>query len=89
VAWGDESFGTLDQSDWQAEFAAELSLAAGHLAVVAFVIVAAQMENPMQDKDFNFYAGVVPESTRILGGDFGGDGDVAGQFLIGIRRGWK
>jgi len=69
------------------EFAAELLLAPCHLAVVALMVVAAQMENSVQDKNFNFYAGVVPESTRILGGDFGGDGDVTGKAFIGIGRG--
>jgi hypothetical protein len=45
--------GALDEALREAEAGAEQTLTAGHLALVGLVVIAGQMQQAMQDEDFN------------------------------------
>jgi hypothetical protein len=49
---------------WEAQPGAELALAAGHLAVVYFVVVAGEVEQAVENEDLDFRR----ERMALLGG---------------------
>jgi hypothetical protein len=61
----------------------------GHLALVAFVIVAAQMQDSVQRENFDFFGGRVPKGARIVGGDFRRDSNIAREVRLQARQGGK
>jgi len=71
------------------EFRAQLFFAASHLSIVALVIVAAQMQDAVENQDLDFFAGGVSERSRIVGGNFRRDGDVARVARLQSGQGWK
>jgi len=60
------------------EFRAQLLFAASHLSIVALMIVAPQMQDAVQHKDFNFLGWRMSEGARIFCCDLGRDGDFTG-----------
>ena len=74
---------------WQAESRAQLFFASGHLSIVALVIVAAQMQDAVQNENFDLLRGRVPEQACILRCDLDGNGNIAGELLLRSGPGWK
>jgi len=60
-----------------------------HGAVVALVIVAAQVQDTVQGENLYFLGGGVSEFLRVLRGDLSGDGDVAGVARFDGGQGRK
>ena len=70
-------FGALDQSLGKSESAAQAKLLARHPAVIAFVIVAGEVEQAMQDESLDLHGRAVSERSAVLPRDVGGYGDIA------------
>jgi hypothetical protein len=71
----------LDEALGKTEAGAELTLAAGHFAIVGFVVLSGQMEKSVEDEDLQ----LAGEGVALVGGLAAGrvhaDGQVAGQFF--------
>jgi hypothetical protein len=61
----------------QFEFGAEHALAAGHFAIVDFVIVASEMEQAMEDKHLDFRGERMALFRSLTQGSGHADGEVA------------
>jgi hypothetical protein len=64
------------------ELVAEFLLAAGHFAVVGFVVVSGEVEQAVEDKDFQLAGEGVALSGGLAEGGFYADGEVAGVFFF-------
>ena len=53
--------GSLNQSDWKTQFAAQSFFPPRHLSVVVFVIVTAQVQDAVQNQNLDFFGSGVPE----------------------------
>jgi hypothetical protein len=51
--------------------AAELLLAASHLAIITFVIESIEVENSVKHKDLYFQSGSMPEGAGVTRRNFG------------------
>ena len=80
--------GPLNQADRKAQFAAQGMFFGRHLTMVAFMVVAAEVEKPVQNQNFYFSSEGMSKRSGITGCDLGGDGDVSGQ-IRNMLRGWK
>ena len=70
------------------ELAAESGFSGGHFSFVGFVVFASEMEEAVEDEDFDFVLRRVGEGFGLAGGGFDGDGEVARVFLCeGCGRG--
>ena len=59
----------MDQSRGQPKFLTHALFNLRHLSMVRFVIVARQVQNPMQSEDFDFLGGGMPETAGVCGGN--------------------
>ena len=50
------------------------------------MIVPRKMQYAMQDQNLDLLGGGVPQLPSVLGGNFGGDGDISGQSLEQARH---
>jgi hypothetical protein len=86
------SCGALDQPFDQAAAAAEAALEASHAAVIALVIIAEQMEQPVERKDAKLSRKGMAGFPRLTPGHAGGNHDVAevSPLVSGKRQdvGW-
>ena len=53
------------------------------------MIVAAQMEEAVQDQDLDFFGGRMLKGAGILYSDLGGNGNVSGKVFLNLRIGGK
>ena len=76
--------GAFDEALGEAEACAELLFAAGHFAVVGFVVVAGEMEETMEDEDLQFTGEGVALIGGLAAGGFHADGQIAGHFFLAL-----
>ena len=69
------------------ELATEGGFAGGHFAVVSFVVFAGEVEEAVEDEDFDFVGERVAVGGGLAGGGFERDGEVAGVFVGELR--WR
>jgi hypothetical protein len=72
--------GAFDEGGGEAELAAEGGFAGGHFAVVGFVVFAGEVEEAVEDENFDFVGQGVAVGGGLAGGGFERDGEVAGVF---------
>ena len=72
----------------EAEPGAELAFAAGHLAVIAFVVVTGEMEQAMENQDLDLGGEGMALLDCLLERGGHGDGQVAGERFGGRSRYW-
>jgi len=64
------------------ELGAEAALAARHLAGVGCVVVAGEVQQAVQDEDFELCAKEVAVLSGLAAGGWNADGEVAGDFFL-------
>ena len=77
---------TLDQSCGQFQPGAQLLFQTPHLSVIGFMIVPGEVEEGVQQKDFQFFFRRMPQLFGVHAGDVGGNGYVAGDFSLPILK---
>ena len=70
----------LDESNRQFQLHPQLRFACPHFAVVGFMIVAGQMQQPMEDQDLQLRFGGMPKFGSICGRNLSRDGQVASHL---------
>ena len=83
------NFGAFDEALRETETGAEKAFAAGHLACVGFMVIAGEMEEAVEDEDFDFGGERVALLDGLAERGRNGDGQVAGDFFGADAIGWK
>jgi hypothetical protein len=76
--FGCRGCGAFDEGGGETEFVAEGGFAGGHFAIVGFVIFAGEVEEAVEDEDFDLVGERVAVGGGLPGGGFERDGEVAG-----------
>jgi hypothetical protein len=82
--------GALDEAHWKPKGFPQSALFPGHFAAVGFVVVTGKMKQAMQGENLDLIGKGMAKTSRTLGGNIGGDGDVAGKSILqdsGCRKG--
>ena len=80
---------SLDQSQRQSQRFSQARFLALHLPIVMFVIVSGEVEHSMQSKNSNLVSDRMSQSTRIPGGNFCRDRDIASKSWQEAGPRWK
>jgi hypothetical protein len=70
--------GALDQSRRQPQRPPQTRFFPRHLSTIGFVIVAGQVQQPVQDQDLHLVGRAVSQAACVASGDFRRDSNVAG-----------
>jgi hypothetical protein len=73
--------GAFDEALREFEAGAELEFAAGHFSVVGFVVVSGEVEEAVEDEDFQFAGEGVALIGSLAAGGIDADGDVSRDFF--------
>ena len=76
----------LDEPLWQAKLGAQGAFTAGHLAGVGLVVVAGQMQHPMQYQYLQLHSKRVAAPSALAARCGNADGQIAGDFFLAWER---
>jgi hypothetical protein len=83
--------GSLDQGNRQSQHLAQFRLPARHATIIALVVKARQMKDPVQRQNLDLLGGTMSKPPCVLRGNFGGNRDIARRRrpLPTLHRSWQ